>query len=56
MGCVQSQELEESGYPFQILNSIFDASLGKVIFFFKQEATFYYADTDSADSCPKGEP
>ncbi|XP_073908422.1 rho GTPase-activating protein 20-like isoform X1 [Castor canadensis] len=29
MGRVQSQELEESGNPFPILNSILDASLGK---------------------------
>jgi hypothetical protein len=32
MGRVQSQELEESGNPFPILNSILDASLGKVVF------------------------
>jgi hypothetical protein len=32
MGCVQSQELEEKGYPFPLQSYSFDASLGKVVF------------------------
>jgi hypothetical protein len=34
IGCVQRQELEESGYPFPILNSILDASLSKVVVYY----------------------